>query len=279
MNRSAFDLVLNNITIGFVIRFMLEVGILAAIIYEALAWIKNTKTWILLKGIGIIIGFTLACYLLGLNSIIWVMNKLAYISVTACLIIFQPELRKILEKIGNQNLFNGVFKDNKNFNYELDTFKEIAKASFLMGSKCTGALMVLKREQDLTDIKNTGIVVDGVVTSALIINIFEKNTPLHDGAVVIEGDRVASATCYLPLSENDKISKDLGTRHRAALGVSEVTDTVTIIVSEETGRVTLAIGGNLKRMSSEKELIETLEEQFRVNEEPVEKRSLFRRNR
>ena len=127
-----------------------------------------------------------------------------------------------------------------------------------MGKANTGALIVIKKEQDLTDIKKTGIRVDGVVTSQLLINIFEKNTPLHDGAIVIEGDRVASATCYLPLSGNMNISKDLGTRHRAALGMSESSDTIIITVSEETGRVSAAKAGQLQIMKDKKELIDYL---------------------
>ena len=127
-----------------------------------------------------------------------------------------------------------------------------------MGAKCTGALMVIKRNQSLQEINDTGIKVDGFVTAALLINIFEKNTPLHDGALTIEGDRAAYATCYLPLSQNTSISKDLGTRHRAALGVSEETDTVTVVVSEETGAVTVAYDGKLTKMKSKEELVNYL---------------------
>ena len=211
-------------TLGFWIRVILQIIIISYVIYNLLFWIKQTQAWLLLKGIVIIIIFTIGAFLLELNEILYILEQGLYGVLIAL----------------------------------LDTFKEIADASFAMGKANTGALIVIKKEQDLTDIKKTGIRVDGVVTSQLLINIFEKNTPLHDGAIVIEGDRVASATCYLPLSGNMNISKDLGTRHRAALGMSESSDTIIITVSEETGRVSAAKAGQLQIMKDKKELIDYL---------------------
>lgn len=248
-------------TLGFWIRVILQIIIISYVIYNLLFWIKQTQAWLLLKGIVIIIIFTIGAFLLELNEILYILEQGLYGVLIALLIIFQPELRKGLEKIGSQNFMGKLIQLNNNgidvYSYK-DTFKEIADASFAMGKANTGALIVIKKEQDLTDIKKTGIRVDGVVTSQLLINIFEKNTPLHDGAIVIEGDRVASATCYLPLSGNMNISKDLGTRHRAALGMSESSDTIIITVSEETGQVSAAKAGQLQIMKDKKELIDYL---------------------
>ena len=217
-------------------------------------WIKNTRAWTLLKGILFIFAFVLLAAILELDTILWLLEKTSYIAVTAILIIFQPELRKALEQLGSKNVLTNLFtaddvKKNESFNEK--TINELVRASFEMGKVKTGALMVIERSTPLGEIERTGIEVDGIVTSQLLINIFEHNTPLHDGAVVIRGNRVTAATCYLPLSD---ISKDLGTRHRAAVGVSEASDSVTIVVSEETGRVTVASGGQLRRVASGDEL-------------------------
>jgi diadenylate cyclase len=168
------------------------------------------------------------------------------------IVIFQPELRKALEQLGSKNPFTGILtfddgRDNSGFTDK--TINELVKATFEMAKVKTGALIVIERSDSLKEIERTGIEVGGVVSSQLLINIFEHNTPLHDGAVVVRGNRVAAATCYLPLSDNMTISKDLGTRHRAAVGVSEVSDSLTIVVSEETGRVTVALEGGLKRIT------------------------------
>ena len=222
-----------------------------------LVWIKNTRAWTLLKGILFIFAFVLLAAILELDTILWLLEKTSYIAVTAILIIFQPELRKALEQLGSKNVLTNLFtaddvKKNESFNEK--TINELVRASFEMGKVKTGALMVIERSTPLGEIERTGIEVDGIVTSQLLINIFEHNTPLHDGAVVIRGNRVTAATCYLPLSDNMGISKDLGTRHRAAVGVSEASDSVTIVVSEETGRVTVASGGQLRRVASGDEL-------------------------
>ena len=180
------------------------------------------------------------------------MENAATIAVTALLVIFQPELRKALEQLGSHNILSNILsfdegKESQNFNDK--TINELVRATFEMAKVKTGALMVIERGSSLKEIERTGIEINGLVTSQLLINIFEHNTPLHDGAVVIRGNRITAATCYLPLSDNMTISKDLGTRHRAAVGVSEVTDSVTIVVSEETGRVSVAAEGYLTRIS------------------------------
>lgn len=250
-----------DITVEFILSLILEVSIISFVVYEILLWVKQTRAWILIKGIIIIVIFTVIAEILNLDIILWIIQNGLYGAVMALLIIFQPELRKGLEQLGSNNMLRKLLpiKDaDEVWRQYKKVFDEIAKASFSMGSKCTGALMVIKRTQSLDDIKSTGISINGLVSSELLINIFEKNTPLHDGAVVIEGDRVASATCYLPLSGSMNISKELGTRHRAALGVSETNDCIVVVVSEETGKVTVAENGKLYRMESEDKLVEYL---------------------
>lgn len=239
------------------LRNLVEIAIIAFLIYEVLIWIKNTRAWNLLKGIMTILGFCLLVAVFHLDTILWIVEKTATIAVTALIIIFQPELRKALEQLGSQQLFSGIlsFDDGKEEQgFTERTASEIVRAAFEMSKVKTGALIVIERQTPLKEIERTGIEIGGVVTSQLLINIFEHNTPLHDGAVIIRGNRVTAATCYLPLSDNMMISKDLGTRHRAAVGISEVSDSLTVVVSEETGRVSLVEGGMLRRVSDQAEL-------------------------
>lgn len=227
---------------------LVEILILTVLIYEVFLWVQNTRTGVLLKGGLVIIAFYLLAALFHLNTIIWIANNLGQILLLAVIVIFQPELRKALEQLGSKNIFMDFFTtENKRIQegYTDKTVNEIVRAAYEMGKVKTGALIVIERETPLQEIERTGIMVDGIVTSQLLINIFEHNTPLHDGAVVVRGNRVTAATCYLPLSDNLSISKDLGTRHRAALGISESTDSLTVVVSEETGRVTLAEQGRM----------------------------------
>ncbi len=236
---------------------LLEIVILSVLTYEILLWIKNTRAWTLLKGLVVILGFALLAEIFQLTIIMWLLEKSVTIAVTALIIIFQPELRKALEQLGSQNFLTTILPidDRRRENGVTDkTINELVKATFEMAKVKTGALMVIGRQVPLKEIERTGIEVDGIVTSQLLINIFEHNTPLHDGAVVIQGNRVVAATCYLPLSDNMGISKDLGTRHRAAVGISEVTDSLTIVVSEETGRVSVAEGGGLTKIADADQL-------------------------
>ncbi|MEG0368534.1 MAG: diadenylate cyclase CdaA [Hungatella sp.] len=240
---------------------MLEIAIIAFLLYEILAWIKNSRAWTLLKGIVVILAFAMVAYVLHLDTILWLLEKTALIAATALVIIFQPELRKALEQLGSKNLLTGIlsFDDGKAaLGFTEKTVNELVKATFELAKAKTGALMVIEREVSLKEIERTGIEINGLLTSQLLINIFEHNTPLHDGAVVIQGNRIIAATCYLPLSDNTSISKDLGTRHRAAVGISEATDSMTIVVSEETGRITLAEKGTLTRINDAETLRKTL---------------------
>lgn len=243
------------------IRNLLEIAIIAFLVYEILLWIKNTRAWTLLKGIVVILGFTVFVYVLRLNTIFWIVSRLAFVATTALVIIFQPELRKALEELGSQNIISGLlsFDDGKENRAFTDrSVNEIVKATFEMAKVKTGALMVIERSTPLNEIERTGIKIDGLISSQLLINIFEHNTPLHDGAVVLSGNKVIAATCYLPLSDNMDISKDLGTRHRAAVGISEVSDSLTVVVSEETGRVSVAENGSLSHIKDSDELKKVL---------------------
>lgn len=236
----------------FNVRFtdILEILILAFLIYHILVWIQNTRAWVLFKGMIVIAGFLVAAALLEMNTILWIAQNIFGVAITAMVIILQPELRKALEELGKSDFLEKLQIVNKTVEegrFTDKTLQGILNACTAMSKAKTGALIVLERNQSLTDYTATGITLDAIVTSQLLINIFEHNTPLHDGAVVIKGDRVVSATCYLPLSDNRAVSKELGTRHRAALGASENTDALIIIVSEETGAISVAREGKLYR--------------------------------
>ena len=234
-----------NLSITFV--DVIEILIITFLFYHIIVWVRSTKAWTLVMGILVIVAFVLLAAAFQMSTILWIAENTLDVGLIALVIIFQPELRKALENLGQKNKFKKLFNfsktDNKKFSDH--TIEELIKSTYAMGKVKTGALMVLQNEHDLGDYVKTGIDVDAILSSQLIINIFEKNTPLHDGAVIIKGDRVVSATCYLPLSDNTRLSKDLGTRHRAAVGISEASDSLTIIVSEETGRVSIAQAGHI----------------------------------
>ena len=228
-----------------------EILIIAVLLYYTWGWMKTTRAWILLKGLIVILAFLLLAYFFRMTTILWMAQNVLGFAVTALIVVLQPELRKALEELGKKNIISSVlpFDNSHRVNEEFSekTINEITKACVEMGKVRTGALIVIEQKVSLRDYERTGIDVDGIVTSQLLINIFEHNTPLHDGAVIIQGNRVVSATCYLPLSDNLGLSKELGTRHRAGVGISEITDSLTIIVSEETGKISVAYEGELER--------------------------------
>ena len=228
-----------------------EILIIAVLLYYTLVWMKTTRAWILLKGLIVILVFLLLAYFFRMTTILWMAQNVLGFAVTALIVVLQPELRKALEELGKKNIISSVlpFDNSHRVNEEFSekTINEITKACVEMGKVRTGALIVIEQKVSLRDYERTGIDVDGIVTSQLLINIFEHNTPLHDGAVIIQGNRVVSATCYLPLSDTLGLSKELGTRHRAGVGISEITDSLTIIVSEETGKISVAYEGELER--------------------------------
>ena len=228
---------------------IIEIVIIAFVLYNVMVWIKNTKAWVLLRGIIVVAIFAMIAYLLNLKTILWIAGKTISFVIIALVIIFQPELRRALEQLGRKkfvlNFLNFGDNSNKDERFSVKTADEIVDACYRMGAVRTGALIVIEQDMLLEEYIKTGIPVDGIVTSQLLINIFEHNTPLHDGAVIVRGNRVVAATCYLPLTDNVNLSKALGTRHRAGVGISEATDSMTIIVSEETGKVSVAFGGEL----------------------------------
>lgn len=230
---------------------VLEMAILAFLIYNILLWIKNTRAFALLKGVVVIGVFVLIAAIFNMNTILWIVTNVFSIMVIAIVVVLQPELRKALEELGRKNFLSPIFAfdavKGEDGRFSDRTISEITKACVEMGKARTGALIVIEKDQPLAEYERTGIDVDGIISSQLLINIFEHNTPLHDGAVIVRGNRVTSATCYLPLSDSTVLSKELGTRHRAGVGISEVTDSLTIIVSEETGKISVAYRGNLER--------------------------------
>ncbi len=259
---------------------IIEIIILAIVFYEIIAWFKKTKAWILFKGIVIILVFTLVASIFNLNTILWIMSQTLSVGIIALVIIFQPELRKALEQIGRKNFLSDILSldSSKRVSERFSdkTINELVKASYELGRTKTGALIVIEQDYSLQDYVKTGIDVDGVITSQLLINIFEHNTPLHDGAVIVKGNRVVSATCYLPLSDNMELSKELGTRHRAGVGISEATDAFTIIVSEETGKVSVTQSGQLIRNVDGEQLRSLL---VKVQDKNVEQKSYLKRLR
>lgn len=244
------------------IRDMIEIVIIAFLVYHILVWIQAGRAWQLLKGFVVIIAFLLIAYLGKMNTIWWIAKNIASFAITALIVVLQPEIRKALEELGKKNVLTSVipFDNSKKEAAVFDdkTINEITKACVEMGKDKTGALIVIENKDSLADYERTGIDVDGIVTNQLLINIFEHNTPLHDGAVIVRGNRITSATCYLPLSDNMGLGKELGTRHRAGVGISEVTDSLTVIVSEETGRISIATNGMLERISDAEALKEKL---------------------
>lgn len=218
-----------------------EIIILSFIIYQIMNWIKSTRAWNLLKGFAVILFLLAVAACFHMNTILWIAENFFSLGITAVIIVFQPELRRALEQLGEKNILTSIvpFESSKKEEEGITdrTVLELVKACFEMGKARTGALIVIEQSVKLQEYDRTGISIDSLVSSQLLLNIFEKNTPLHDGAVILAGNRIRSATCYLPLSDNMKLSKALGTRHRAAVGISEVSDSMTIVVSEETGSV------------------------------------------
>lgn len=241
----------------------IEIVIIAILIYYLMDWFKKTRAWTLIKGILVLLLFTGLAMLFQFNTILWIVRNTISVGVIALIIIFQPEFRRALEQLGRKQFISSFFSSEESErSRKLDrrVLTEITKAVYAMAEVKTGALIVLEQEVKLGDYERTGIAIDAEVSSQLLINIFEHNTPLHDGAVLIRDNRIVSATCYLPLSDNLDINKALGTRHRAAIGVSEVSDSITIIVSEETGAVSIAFNGRIFRNLSRDRFPEQVEE-------------------
>lgn len=231
-----------------IIKAIVDIGIVSYIIYKLIMLVRETRAWQLIKGILVIIAAAWISDLLGLRTIAYILRNTIQIVGLALVVLFQPELRRGLEQIGRSR-FKSLFTfEEESTSVQITSLvEEIIKAASELSRLFIGALIVIERETKIGEIINTGIQIDSRVTAELLINIFTPNTPLHDGAVVIRANKIKAAACFLPLTDNQNLSKELGTRHRAALGITEVSDAVVVVVSEETGRISFALNGGLTR--------------------------------
>lgn len=253
---------------------IIEVLILTYLIYQLIIWIKNTKAWMLLKGIIVLAAFILVAAIFQMHTILYIAKNSVTVLATAAIVVFQPELRRALEKLGERQFLSSIVpfeKKRERVRFSEETMDSIIDAAYNMGRVKTGALIVVEQAIRLNEYESTGIRMDCMVSMQVLMNIFEHNTPLHDGAIIIRGDRIVSATCYLPLSDNMGLSKDLGTRHRAAVGMSEVSDALIVVVSEETGAISVAQGGMLERGVTRERLRERLTD---IQNKKIESRKL-----
>lgn len=250
------------ISITFSITGIIEIIIFIILVYYLIRWFQRTKAWSLLKGLAVLAAVYLVAVLLGLDNLTYLFKILFSSILLAFIVIFQPEIRKALERLGTNSLITklipGLKIKDESSDLSAESVEAIVHAMGSMGRSHVGALIVIERKIMLDEYITTGITLDAAISSALLEQIFEKNTPLHDGAVIIRENRIVAATCYLPLSQETGISKELGTRHRAALGISEVSDCITLVASEETGQLSLAVNGKLSRDINEQELLEFL---------------------
>jgi len=230
------------------IKTIIDIGIVSFVIYKLIKLIRETRAWQLIKGILVIVIAARASELIGFKTLSFILRLTIEYMAIILVVLFQPEFRRGLEQLGRsrfRNLFS--FEEEDSTIKVKSLIEEIIKAVTEMSRTFTGALIVIERETKLGEIINSGINLDSNVTSELLINIFTPNTPLHDGAVVIRDNKIKAAACFLPLTENPNLSKELGTRHRAALGISEVSDAIVVVVSEESGRISVALNGGLTR--------------------------------
>jgi len=238
---------------------VLDILIIAGILYLILRWIKRTHAWVLLRGIVIMLALWFIATVFDLVTLGWLLQHTFTIGLIALVVIFQPELRKVLEQMGRGQYLASFKIDSEQKVYaNEETIGEIIKAAKMMSAVDTGVLIVIEQGVDLGEQERTGLGIDAQVSSQLLLNIFEKNTPLHDGAVIIRSNRIAAAKCILPLSSAESLDSALGTRHRAAVGISEVSDARVVVVSEETGTISVAIDGKLTRGVSESQMREML---------------------
>ena len=228
-----------------IIRSVIDIGIVAYVFYRILGLIKDTRAAQLVKGLVLLLVFSVVASFLKLDMINWLMGKLWIAFAVALPIVFQPELRRILEQIGRGSFFRMDSQTAREASEAV--INEVVQAASILSLSKTGALMVITRETGIKEYLQTGFPLDSLISSSLLINIFVPNTPLHDGAVIITAGRISHAACFLPLSDNPHLSKDLGTRHRAGIGITEVSDALTVIISEETGTISIAAGGQLTR--------------------------------
>jgi len=262
---------------NILITDIIEIILISYFVYKIIIWIKDTKAWALFKGIIFLMAMWIIAELLNFNVILYIFVNAINVGIIAIIIIFQPELRRALEELGRKNIsiFQFDFRNNKG-RFSDYTLQEIVSACTYMATKKTGALIAIECDTTLGEYERTGIKLDSDISSALLINIFEHNTPLHDGAVLIKNDKITAATCILPVSDNMNLSRDLGTRHRAGIGLSEVTDAFVIIVSEENGKISVASNGQLIRNVDEIYLKTKLQKIQKINDvEAAQKKNSF----
>lgn len=231
---------------------LIDIAIVAFVFYKLSSLVRETRAGTLIKGIILLLIFTWISDVFELTTINYLLRNLMQFALIAFIVIFQPELRRALEQVGRVN-FSSLFTQDEKNDTEL-LASEIASAAVAMSSRRIGALMVIERETKIGDIVRTGCELNADVSSELLINIFIPNTPLHDGAVIIRDNKIIAARCILPLTPNETLSRELGTRHRAALGLSESSDAAVIVVSEETGKISFTLGGNMSRNYTEDSL-------------------------
>ena len=267
---------IGGINLSFRLSSIIEILLFAIVAYYIIIWIKKTKAWNLLKGAIVLLAVYLLSKLLGLNNIAYVFERFFGSLMIAIIVIFQPEIRRALEQLGTRNVFFRFFSSGSETaagGMTAESIDAVVRAMTLLGQNNVGALVVIERDIVLNEYIDTGIRLDAKISTALLEQIFEHNTPLHDGAAIIRDNRIIAATCYLPLSQNPEISKELGTRHRAGLGISEVSDCITLIASEETGALSIAIDGRLERNVTPERMREVLTGAGEESGEGQEKRS------
>lgn len=243
-------------------RDVIDILIVAAVLYKLFTLIRETRAEQLTKGIVVLLVLTKLSEWLELYTINWILNNAMTVGTLALLIVFQPELRRALEYIGRSRFFTKSLIELRGESHE-KVVEEIVEAAASLSRQKIGALIVLERQTGLNEVVETGTKLDALVSSDVLINIFIPNTPLHDGAVIIKDDRIKAAACFLPLTDNMNISKELGTRHRAALGISERSDSLSIVVSEETGAISLAENGTISRYLDTKTLRQILLDMYK----------------
>jgi diadenylate cyclase len=260
-----------------IIRIFIDIALVWFVLYKLFMLIRGTKAVQLLKGIFIILAIHFLSTIFQLQTVQWLMTQALMWGPIAIIILFQPELRRALEQLGRGKFFARNSKSEEDI--VMETIDAIVKSCQYMAKRRIGALISIERETGMGDYVETGIPVHGNLTNELLTNIFIPNTPLHDGAVILKRDEIVAAACYLPLSESPFISKELGTRHRAALGISEVTDALTIVVSEETGAISCTKNGELHRGLNEEALREMLNSALNTLVTPTSKNWNWRGNK
>lgn len=244
----------------FNLSSVIDILVVAYLMYRLMLLIKGTRAVQLIKGIAVLLVITAVASLFNLYTINWLLGKLMTALVVALPVVFQPELRRALEKLGRGRFLNTTTLSSSGDNDQTKVVAEITRSATVLSKNRIGGLIIIERDTGLEEHIDNGVKIDGLVTAEFLVNIFVPKTPLHDGAVIIRGDRVAAAACFLPLSENPHLSTDLGTRHRAGIGITEHSDALAVIVSEETGSISLAVEGALNRHLDEAGLSKRLSE-------------------